>query len=236
MVIAIVPSRLHSSRFPGKALATVTGIPLVALVVERTLASGVADQVWLATDDARIADAVAARCADAQVHLDDSATFACGSDRVAALAARLELAPNDVILNVQGDEALIDAEVLEAALAALALDGAAMGTVAAPLAQTQVDEPDVVKVTVSSDGLAAAFSRRSLDDPGQLAHVGVYAFTADSLRTFAALPPGRAEVAQGLEQLRAVEQGMTIGVACVRCESLAVNRPEDIPRVEAALT
>jgi 3-deoxy-manno-octulosonate cytidylyltransferase (CMP-KDO synthetase) len=235
MVIAIVPSRLHSSRFPGKALATVAGIPLVALVVERTLSSGVADQVWLATDDARIADAVAARCAGAEVHLDDCARFVCGSDRVAALAARLELAPDDVILNVQGDEALVNAEVLEAALAALALDGAAMGTVAAPLAPTHVDEPDVVKVTVGGDGLAGGFSRRSLDDPGQLAHIGIYAFTAGSLRAFAALPPGRAEAAQGLEQLRAVEHGMTIGVARVRCASLAVNRPEDIPRVEAEL-
>ncbi len=235
MVIAIVPSRLHASRFPGKALATVAGVPLVALVVERTLGSGVADQVWLATDDARIADAVTARCAGARAHLDDGTRFVCGSDRVAALAARLELAPDDVVLNVQGDEALVNAEMLEAALAALALNGAVMGTVAAPLDPTQVDEPDVVKVTVGGDGLAAAFSRRSLDDPGQLAHVGIYAFTAGSLRTFAALPPGRAEVAQGLEQLRAVEHGMTIGVARVRRVSLAVNRPEDIPRVEAAL-
>jgi 3-deoxy-manno-octulosonate cytidylyltransferase (CMP-KDO synthetase) len=232
MVVAFIPSRLDSTRFPGKALVPVGGVPLVAVVVGRVLEAGVADEVWLATDDARIASAVARRCPGARIHHDASTSFRSGSDRAAAAAAACcDLADEDVVLNVQGDEPLIDAEVLSRAVEALGIPGAQLGTVGAPLEPADADNPDVVKLIIGDDALATAFSRQR----GELAHVGIYAFTGASLRRFAGLPTGSDEQEQGLEQLRALDNGMPIGVRTVQRAPVAVNRPRDLARVEAAL-
>jgi len=238
MIVAIIPARYNSSRFPGKALVTLGGTPLVALVLQGALRAGVADQVWLATDDARIAAVAARWCPGVRTHLDERSAFACGSDRVAALAATLGLGAGDAVLNVQGDEPCVEVEILTGALEALGLVGAEIGTVGAPLDGAAVDDPDLVKLVVGPDGIARAFSRRRLapdQAPEQLAHVGVYAFTPVALRRFAALPPGRAEREQRLEQLRAMEHGMRIGVRTVRRATIAINRPEDLAQAEAAL-
>ena len=192
-----------------------------------------ADQVIVATDDDDIA-AVAAG-AGAQVHLS-SAPFACGTDRVAD-AAR-ELAPDvDSVINVQGDEPLVDGDVLRAALAAL--EGHDLGTVGVPAAPGQdITEPDAVKVWADASGRAVRFDRRHLPEiQGQpLIHVGVYAFRREALARFAGLPVCEAERHHGLEQLRAMEAGMTVGVARVAGPLWSVNRPEDVARVEELLT
>ncbi|MCC6750899.1 MAG: NTP transferase domain-containing protein [Deltaproteobacteria bacterium] len=223
-VLAVIPARYASSRFPGKALVSVGGEPLVARVARRVLASGVADAVLVATDDARIANAAAST--GCEVLLSDE-PFRTGSDRVAAAARdrRVEL-----VLNVQGDEALVGASLLEGALAALARGD--LGTVAVPLGHpSQLEDPDTVKVAVT-DGRAHAFFRRPAPamDPGAapLVHVGVYAFTAETLQAFSALSSTSGELAHGLEQLRALERGWSVGVTLVDAEAASVNRPSDL--------
>jgi 3-deoxy-manno-octulosonate cytidylyltransferase (CMP-KDO synthetase) len=215
----------------------VGGVPLVARVAGRVLEWGGADEVIVATDDERIAAVVAQRCPLAEIHLDTSGGFRTGSDRVAAAIAHTHrgdrLDPSDVVLNVQGDEPLIDPMILDQVVAALAPEEVAIGTVAAPLLDRN-DDRDAVKVQIDARGHAVAFSRGQLGGDVRL-HIGLYSFSPDSLRRFAALPTGELERAEDLEQLRAMEHGMTIGVRVVKTTAIAVNRPGDVARVEAHL-
>jgi 3-deoxy-manno-octulosonate cytidylyltransferase (CMP-KDO synthetase) len=142
------------------------------------------------------------------------------------------------VLNVQGDEPLVDGRVLRAALSAL--EGNHLGTVAAPAAAPgDLERPDVVRVRTDASGRAVDFCRgrpdAALEDPAELVHLGVYSFQPGALRHFARLPQSRQERARGLEQLRALEAGMRIGVARVEGPAASVNRPEDVPVVEALL-
>ena len=201
-------------------------------VARRVLETGVARRVVVATDHDGIADA--ARRAGADVWRDDH-PHRTGTDRVAA--AMEALAPDaDVVLNVQGDEAMVDREVLERAVEALS--GNAMGTVAVPLHgddRRLADDPDTAKVRLDAHGRRAVdFSRRT---PGSgvavLAHVGVYSFTPASLRQFTALSTSTRERAESLEQLRILEAGLPIGVRVLAPRPLvSVNRPVDLERLE----
>ena len=223
MALAVIPSRFHSTRFDGKALARVGSEALVARVARRVLQAGVASQVLVATDDERIAAAVAHLEVEVVVEAPER-TFASGSDRVAAALAGY---PHQRIINVQGDEALVDAGVLTAALQAM--EGNDMGTVAtSAAAPSELASEDVVKVWVDPrTGRALDFSRRWL--PGTtLAHVGVYAFWRHALRHFASLDQSARERAEGLEQLRALEGGLSIGVETVPTPHLGINRPADL--------
>jgi 3-deoxy-manno-octulosonate cytidylyltransferase (CMP-KDO synthetase) len=231
MVIAVIPSRYHSTRFPGKALVSLGSEPLITRVARRVLESGVADRVVVATDHEEIARA--ARRAGAEVW-EDGAEYRSGSDRVAAAARAMGGAP-EVVLNVQGDEVMVDREVLERAVAAL--PGNVMGTVAAPLDGEGLGDPDTVKVRLCEAGNRAAdFSRTGVETARPLAHVGVYSFTPATLRRFTRLPTSRREREEGLEQLRFLEAGLPIGVRVLeRRQVVAVNRPGDLVRVQAAL-
>ncbi len=235
MVIAVIPSRFHSSRFPGKALVPIGGVPLVVRVAQRVKEAGVAHRILVATDDQRIAQAVAA--ASIEVHYKPQA-FRSGSDRVADGVSDL---PGEIILNVQGDEPLVEATMLQAALAALA--GHDMGTVAAPLMdQHQLCHPDTVKVEIDNHGQAVDFKRGGpapalahIPASSALLHLGIYAYYRSTLERFTGLPSSPRELDEKLEQLRALEHGLTIGVKVVEAQCAAVNRPEDVPRVEALL-
>jgi 3-deoxy-manno-octulosonate cytidylyltransferase (CMP-KDO synthetase) len=232
MVLAVIPSRYQSSRFPGKALVPVAGVPLVARVVQRVRESGVADRVLVATDDPRIA--AAAEGAGAETCLSQEA-FRSGSDRVAAAVSGLGLGDGDAVINVQGDEPLVDARVLRGALRAL--EWSDIGTVAVPADDEQVRAEDVVKVAIEH-GVALGFARDGTDlasDCQPLAHLGVYAFSAASLRRFTELPSTDSERSCSLEQLRALDHGMRIGVQIVCAPVASVNRPEDVARVEAMI-
>jgi 3-deoxy-manno-octulosonate cytidylyltransferase (CMP-KDO synthetase) len=232
MVIAVIPSRYASSRFPGKPLVSVGGVPLLARVVRRVRESGVAERLIVATDDARIAELAAGEGVEARL---DREPYASGSDRVAAAAAPLGLSDGDTVLNVQGDEPLVDDRVLRGALAALQWSD--IGTVAVPADDAALGDEDVVKVEVER-GMARAFARDALDlasDCQPLAHLGVYAFWAWSLRRFASLPCSESERSHGLEQLRALDHGLHIGVRIVCAPIASINRPEDVPRVERQL-
>lgn len=230
MVTAVIPSRFHSSRFPGKPLALVAGVPLVRRVAAAVRAAGVAGRVIGATDDERIAKVLREAGVEAWV---SASAYRTGSDRVAAAIAALDPQGEGPVLNVQGDEACVDRRSLAAALAALA--GNDLGTVATPR-RDEAGDRDAVKVVVDGAGRALTFARVEPPGPSHL-HLGIYSFTREALARFAALPTSRGEREQDLEQLRALEHGMTIGVRVVDgpCRR-AINRPEDVARVEALLS
>jgi 3-deoxy-manno-octulosonate cytidylyltransferase (CMP-KDO synthetase) len=206
-------------------------------VIERARrARGVA-VVAVATDDPRIA-AAAEQAGGRAILTGDHPT---GTDRVAAAARQLDPAP-EVVVNVQGDEPLIEPEAIEALVAAMEESGAEMATLARPLAEGELDRPQVVKVVTDLAGDALYFSRapiphRRAGGASALAraHVGIYAFTAAFLQRFAALAPGRLEVEESLEQLRALEHGHRIRVADTRYRGFGVDTPEDLARARAIL-
>ncbi len=194
------------------------------------------DVVAVATDDERIARAAERAGAEAIV----TGEAATGTDRVAQAARRLRPAP-DLVVNLQGDEPLIEPEAIEA-LAAAMVPGVVMGTLARPLAEGELARPQVVKVVTDARGDALYFSRAPIphrraggESPLARAHVGMYAFTAAFLQEFASLPPGRLEVEESLEQLRALEHGHRIRVADTRYAGFGIDTPEDLERARAIL-
>jgi 3-deoxy-manno-octulosonate cytidylyltransferase (CMP-KDO synthetase) len=235
----IIPARWGSSRFPGKPLADLAGKPLIAHVAERALrARGVAE-VAVATDDERIAAAV--RAAGARAVLTGEA--ATGTDRVAQ-AARLLDPPPEIVVNLQGDEPLIEPEAIEALLLAMDADPSVeMATLARPLEPGEAERAQVVKVVTDARGDALYFSRAAIPhrraggaSPLARAHVGIYAFSRGFLDRFAALPPGALEQEESLEQLRALEHGFAIRVVDTKYRGFGVDTPEDLERARALVS
>jgi 3-deoxy-manno-octulosonate cytidylyltransferase (CMP-KDO synthetase) len=236
-IAVIIPARHGAQRFPGKPLADLAGKPLVAHVAERAARARGVDQVAVATDDERIARA-AERVGAAAILTGPAAT---GTDRVAQAAAILVPRP-EVVVNLQGDEPLIEPEAIETLLAALAASGAEMATLARPLEPGELERPHVVKVVTDLRGDALYFSRAPIphrraggQSPLARAHVGIYAFGYAFLQAFAALPPGRLEQEESLEQLRALEHGHRIRVADTTYRGFGVDTPEDLERARAIL-
>jgi 3-deoxy-manno-octulosonate cytidylyltransferase (CMP-KDO synthetase) len=236
-VAVIIPARYGAARFPGKPLADLAGKPLIAHVVERALQAKGADLVAVATDDERILRA--AERAGARGFLTGQA--ASGTDRVAEAARNLEPHP-DIVVNLQGDEPLIEPQAIELLIAAMRASGAAMATLARPLDPGEWERPQVVKVVCDLAGDALYFSRAPVPcrrdggpSPLARAHVGMYAFTAEFLQKFAALPPGKLEAEESLEQLRALEHGFKIRVMETRYRGFGIDTPEDLARAAALL-
>jgi 3-deoxy-manno-octulosonate cytidylyltransferase (CMP-KDO synthetase) len=236
-VLAILPARFGSTRFPGKPLTPIAGKPMIQHVWERTRLAKQVDAVVIATDDERIERACNAFGADVEMTAIDHPT---GTDRLAEVAARHE---HDVIVNVQGDEPLIEAFVIDAAIEALARDDrAAMSTVVHRAEPAAFDDPNRVKVVVDSQGFALYFSRAPIPfrrkDTGiaPLQHVGLYVYRREFLLEFIELERSPAERAEELEQLRVLENGYRIRVAEIEgWTSIPVDVPEDVPLVESAL-
>ncbi|HEX5314161.1 MAG TPA: 3-deoxy-manno-octulosonate cytidylyltransferase [Gammaproteobacteria bacterium] len=238
-----IPARYGASRLPGKPLVKIAGKPLIVHVCERALASAAAE-VWVATDDERIAEACAGL--DVKIALT-SAAHASGTDRVAEVAAREAWAEDDIVLDLQGDEPLMPAMAIDAAAASLASDPrAAMATLAVRLFDVEAfRDPHVVKVVTDCSGNALYFSRAPLPRPREAAsgvpeqtlrHVGLYAFRVATLARFALEPPCDLERAEGLEQLRALWLGMRLRVEVVAdIPMAAVDTPEDVKQVEDLL-
>jgi 3-deoxy-manno-octulosonate cytidylyltransferase (CMP-KDO synthetase) len=237
--LAVIPARWASSRFPGKPLALLGGLPLVQHVVEAALKSRAFERVLVATDDERIAQAVAGFGGAVE---KTSAGHRSGTDRVAEVVARLSADAPDVVVNVQGDEPFLHSEDLLALVQAFEDDQVAMATLVRPLLdEEERRSPHVVKVVMDVSQNALYFSRADLpfardgkQRPG-LAHVGLYGYRRSTLLHLAQLPPGTLEQAESLEQLRALEHG--IRIRCVRTErsTLGVDTPEDLVRAEAVL-
>jgi 3-deoxy-manno-octulosonate cytidylyltransferase (CMP-KDO synthetase) len=206
-------------------------------VVERARRARGVDVVAVATDDPRIA-AAAERAGATAIMTGPAAT---GTDRVAEAARQLRPAP-EIVVNLQGDEPLIEPEAIETLIAAMAGSGAEMGTLARPLEPGEADRPQVVKVVTDLSGHALYFSRALIPhrreggvSPLCRAHVGIYAFTASFLERFARLAPGRLEGEEALEQLRALENGVRIRVAETAYRGFGIDTPEDLERARALL-
>ncbi len=233
----IIPARYASSRFPGKALVEIGGMPMVQRVWEGACRAKGLRTVIVATDDARIAAACRAFGAEVAMTRGDHPT---GTDRLAEAARELA---DDVVVNIQGDEPLIEGFVIDAALAALEEDPEVpMATVVHAADPGGVDDPNRVKVVLDRRGRALYFSRsripaqRSEEPPRYWQHVGLYAYRRRFLLDFVRLEPGAAERAEELEQLRALEHGFPIRCAVVEgWSSVPVDVPEDVPAAEARL-
>ncbi len=233
----IIPARYGASRFPGKLLALLAGKPLICHVVERALAARGIDRVAVATDDDRIAE-VARSCGALAVMTGPAAT---GTDRVAEAARKLSPRPS-LVVNLQGDEPLIEPGAIEALLAAMSDPAVKMATLARPLVDGELERTQVVKMVCAANGDALYFSRAAIPHrreggPSLLAraHVGIYAFREPFLQEFAALAPGRLEREESLEQLRALEAGHRIRVVETRYGGFGVDTPEDLERARALL-
>jgi 3-deoxy-manno-octulosonate cytidylyltransferase (CMP-KDO synthetase) len=241
-ILGIIPARYASTRFPGKPLHPIAGKPLIQHVVERCRLAHSLAEVIVATDDPRIAT-VASRFARVEMTRSEHPS---GTDRIAEVADRLDCT---AVINVQGDEPLMDPHVIDIVAAALA--DSEMSTAATPLrSPSEYDNPNVVKVVLAVTGRALYFSRRtipflrdrtSLPTGEQMAafpflkHLGIYGYRRETLLKLVGFPVSPLEAAEKLEQLRALENGIPIAVARVDYESIGVDLPEDVARVESIL-
>jgi 3-deoxy-manno-octulosonate cytidylyltransferase (CMP-KDO synthetase) len=234
-ILGVIPARFASSRFPGKALAVIAGKTMLQHVFERARAARYLTQVIVATDDARIADA--ARSFGAPVRMTRSDHLS-GTDRVAEIASA---DPAEIIVNIQGDEPLIDPAAIDAAILTVADEkDVPMGTLKKRIDNVEeLNNPNVVKVVTDLYGRAIYFSRLPVPyvrEPGpdsltRYKHIGLYVYRRDFLLGYSDLPVGPLEQSERLEQLRALENGFPIRVAETEYESLGVDTPEDFARV-----
>lgn len=239
----LIPARHDASRLPGKPLVDIAGKPLIRHVCERALESD-AGEVWVATDDERIAEACAAL--DVQVAMTSPA-HASGTDRIAEVAAREGWADDEIVVDLQGDEPLMPPAAINAVAESLAADPeAALSTLAARLFEpARFRDPHVVKVVIDSSGRALYFSRAPVpwprqDDPEMpreaLRHIGIYGFRVGALRRLAGESPCTIEQTESLEQLRALWLGLPIRVEIIQdIPSASVDTPEDVRRVAELL-
>jgi 3-deoxy-manno-octulosonate cytidylyltransferase (CMP-KDO synthetase) len=244
--VAVIPARYSSTRLPGKPLLEIAGKPLIVWVAERARSAATISRTIVATDDPRIVDAVNAAGFDAVITRADHAT---GTDRIAEVAHNLRA---DIIVNVQGDEPLINPETIDRAVNALIQDpDAQMSTTwEAITEEADATNPSVVKVTFDENGYATNFSRNptsnqadekngssksSPEQPGLLfdfkKHTGLYAYRRDFLLAFARWPQSENERKESLEQLRALDRDVKIKVVEAASASIGVDTLEDLEKV-----
>jgi len=245
--IVLIPARLASSRLPNKPLADIGGLPMVVRVALQARKSA-AQRVVVAADSASIVQACEAHSIEAVLTRSDHPS---GSDRLAEACTQLGLDGSDMVVNVQGDEPLIDPALIDAVAQVLAeAPTASMGTAAHPIASREdYVNPNVVKVVCNAQGLAHYFSRAPIpfhrdqasvqwwnenSDFAPLRHVGIYAYRAGFLRSFPQLSPAPTEAVESLEQLRALWHGHAIAVHITHTvPGAGVDTPEDLERVRA---
>ncbi|MDR2155657.1 MAG: 3-deoxy-manno-octulosonate cytidylyltransferase [Burkholderiaceae bacterium] len=243
----LIPARLASTRLPGKPLADIGGKPMVVRVAERAEASGAA-QIVVAADAPEIVAACAAHGVRALLTRADHAS---GSDRLAEACEQLGLDGDDIVVNVQGDEPLIDPALIDAVANLLRKQPRVSVSTAAHVIESVADfvNPNVVKVVTDAQGLALSFSRAPLPwwrdgfaqgiaalptRPAPLRHIGLYGYWAGFLRAFPALPPAPLEQCEALEQLRVLWHGHRIAVhIAAHAPGPGVDTPQDLARVRA---
>lgn len=240
-VIAVIPSRFASTRLPGKPLADIAGKPMVVRVCERAASADSIDRVLVATDDDRIASAVRHFGFEAVMTGTHHET---GTDRLAEVAADLDA---DIVVNVQGDEPLLPASTIDAAVAALTADPSAVCSTTCERLHDEADyrNPNVVKVVVRDDGRALYFSRAAIpferdsvrDSTVDISrfrrHTGLYAYRRSFLLELARMAPSMLERTERLEQLRILERGYDIRVVEVQEPSFGVDTEDDLDQVRA---
>ncbi len=241
-ILGIIPARFASTRFPGKPLALIAGKPLIQHVVEQCEQAKSLSEVIVATDDTRIWEVAQNFCRVEMTRPEHPS----GSDRIAEVAERIAC---DAVVNIQGDEPLIDPAVIDAVANALAQTE--MSTAATPIKHlAELDNPNVVKVVVNAAGRALYFSRRTIPYLREAAsrpvneqlaafpflkHLGIYGYRRETLLRLVKFPVSPLENAEKLEQLRALENGIGIAVTQVAYDSIGVDLPEDVARVEKVL-
>jgi 3-deoxy-manno-octulosonate cytidylyltransferase (CMP-KDO synthetase) len=237
--LVVIPARYGSTRFEGKPLAMLAGKPMIVHVLQRARAAKSATLVVVATDDARIQRAVEAHGGEARM---TASTHATGTERVAEVARAIEC---DLVVNVQGDEPLLEPGMVDEVVNLLRADPRAdMATLMTPLAsEEEFRNPNVVKVVADLNGNALYFSRAPIPCPRvsdvalRCAHIGIYAYRREFLLEFPGLAPTPLEQTESLEQLRALEHGRRIRVAQTRCpyHGVSVDTPGDLAAVAAIL-
>jgi 3-deoxy-manno-octulosonate cytidylyltransferase (CMP-KDO synthetase) len=241
-ILGIIPARFASSRFPGKPLALIAGKPLLQHVIERCQKAKSLAEVVVATDDSRIYE-IAQKFCRAEMTAPNHPS---GTDRIAEVAS---LCACDAVVNIQGDEPLIDPDVID--VVAGALGQTEMSTAAALIESIEeYENPNVVKVVVNAANRALYFSRRAIpylreaasgSASEQLAafpflkHIGIYGYRRATLLRLVRFPVSALERAESLEQLRALENGIEIAVVQVHYDSVGVDAPADVARVERML-
>src|SRR6202034_771291 len=236
--VIVIPARYGSTRFPGKSLARIQGRPMIQWVWEAASRSRLTQQVIIATDDDRIADTAAKFGADVVM---TKKSHRSGTDRMAEVADKISA---QLYVNVQGDEPLLSPGAVDDLIRGMMESPRVpIGTLAHRIeSEAEWRSPEVVKVVCNRHHEALYFSRsplpfqRTFDKNARLLrHVGIYAFRARALETFVSLKPSPLEIAESLEQLRALEYGLTIQVIETKYRCLGVDTPADLARVEAAL-
>ena len=237
-VLAVIPARWASTRFPGKPLKEICGKAMIHWVWDQTIKANSVTDVVIATDDERIVDYCEANDLDVVMTSDSHPT---GSDRLAEVAVKIEA---DVYVNVQGDEPLIEPETIDAVTKCLldAMDhGVELSTGYIEKAtDAQLDDPSVVHLVPGMDGCVITFSRLPVPYPmaetmQRTVHVGLYAFTRKALQLFAELERGPVERAESIEVMRYLEHGYRVACVPVAPGSIGVDTPEDLAKVEAIL-
>lgn len=233
-VVAVIPARLGSTRLPRKVLRELAGKPMVGLVYEAVARCPQFAEVLIATDSSEVA---AYASAQGWPSMMTSPELASGTDRVHAVAGTVHA---DIYVNIQGDEPMVEQGHIDALLRPFALSSAEVTTLSTPCSADEVSNPNAVKVVTATDGRALYFSRSPIPyHRGDLLpprkHLGLYAYRKAALQRFASLPPSPLERAERLEQLRMLENGMSVFVEHVLLETIGVDTEEDLQAAERAL-
>jgi len=238
-VVAIIPARYQSNRFPGKPLADINGKPMIQHVVERAQNVELLSRVVVATDDKRIAHVVAGFGGEAVMTRDDHVS---GSDRLAEAAEKINISEHDIVVNIQGDQPFFPAKVIAQVAAPLLEDPALpMSTLIYKIIRPEeINDPNHVKTVFDKENFALYFSRSAIPFqrnpeekviPTYYKHLGFYAYRKGFLLTYVALPEGEWEKFEKLEQLRALEYGYKIKVVLTEHDSVEVDTEEELKRV-----
>jgi len=242
-VVAIIPARYKSNRFEGKPLANICGKPMIQHVVERAKKVKIISRVVVATDDSRIGDCVQAFGGEYVLTRSDHVS---GTDRLAEAAEKIGISEHDIVVNIQGDQPLFPEEVVEQVARPLLEDPALpMSTLIYKIIRPEeIHDPNHVKTVFDRDNFALYFSRapipfqrnpEDIESPTYYKHLGFYGYRKGFLLSFVALPEGEWERFEKLEQLRALEYGYKIKVILTKHDSIEVDTPEDLARVEEFL-
>jgi len=242
-IVGVIPSRWGSTRFPGKSLAMIAGKPMVQWVVERVRQAQKLDAVIVATDDQRIADCVQSlNIPDVQVAMTRP-DHPSGTDRIAEAVQTVNA---DAVINVQGDEPLIDPALIDELADVISSEEWDMATAATPIQdESQINDPSVVKALFNRHGQALYFSRSTIPhirEPEGVStegiywrHIGIYAYRRDYLLKLVAEPPCALENLEKLEQLRALDMGCRMKVIKTQDFGIGVDTPSDIAKAEVLL-
>jgi 3-deoxy-manno-octulosonate cytidylyltransferase (CMP-KDO synthetase) len=242
-VIVVIPARLKSTRLPEKPLADIAGKPMIQWVYERARRAAGVDRVIIATDDDKVVHAVKKFSGEA---IMTPADLHSGTDRVACTAELIGAGENDILVNLQGDEPLIEPLAIEKGIELVKSKRFPIGTVMVPLKdEAELLDPSVVKVIADNQDRAVYFSRfpipysrvqpNSVKGYECMRHVGLYIYDRKTLSKFRSLPVTEMEKSESLEQLRALKNGIPIGITQVNFTSIGVDTPEDLEKVRKVL-